>query len=115
MKPLISILQDIDRDQDVRVVIRSYEWAEEAMLAVGEPLPPGAFMMGGAPGQFVVTVEVRDRKRGGAWGVIPGNLKRYSDAFEALSWATIALDNVIRERAEKIATKNLKPFQKVEE
>jgi hypothetical protein len=97
-KPLISILQDSDRDENVRVVMRSFQ------------LPEGADWQ-----EITVSVETRKSKNA-PWGVYITHLRMFHEAFEALSWATIALENAITERAapRKIHETRKRPFKKLQ-
>ena len=95
MKPLISILQDIDRDANVRVVMRSFQLDEYDQT---------------------ITVAVESRKDlNHAWGAVLAHTATFSDAFKALSWATIALEKALAMRGtdlfKKGSIRNLKPFQ----
>jgi hypothetical protein len=93
--PLISILQDVDRDPGVRVVMRSY---------------PAKDGIEDDPTLIVVSVETRKHKDL-PWAVLPDHSTTYNDAFKALSWATIALDKAIDTRKGKRSLRKLQPFQ----
>jgi len=96
-KPLISVLQDVDRDPNVRVVMRSYLASEPGDDA--------------EPTLIVVSVETRKHKDL-PWAVLPDHAASYNDAFKALSWATIALDKAIEMRCGGTRTiRKLQPFQ----